>query len=119
MKVLVAILLLLHVNFSMFIAQVDEIDVYDASGHQVEDVNSLIDFLRVTFHKEKTHHNKKDSDDDNARYFHIVKLDRLFYQPFFEVLKTGDTTGLHNYPQLAESKPSAVFSETQSPPPKA
>ena len=117
MKLVVAILLLLHINFSMFVAQVDEIDVYDASGRQVEDVNSLVDFIRISFQKHREH-NKKDSDDDNARYFHVVKLGQLFYQPYFNSIETNDNNGLDDYPPSVEPKITSVFSEIQSPPPK-
>jgi hypothetical protein len=102
----------------MFIAQVDEIDVYDASGHQVEDVNTLIDLLRVTFQKQKDPHHRKDTDDDNARYFHVVRLGHLFNQPFFNVIESKECNGLINFPQLPEPKIASIYSEIQSPPPK-
>jgi hypothetical protein len=38
----------------------------------VKTVNSLADYLASTFHVK--HKPVKDSDDDNARYFHVVKL---------------------------------------------
>ncbi|MGZ3837123.1 MAG: hypothetical protein ACXVMS_10920 [Flavisolibacter sp.] len=102
----------------MFIPQVDETDVYDASGRQIEDVNSLVDFIHVSLHPRKNHH-KPDTDDDNARYFHAAKLGHYFYQPFFAVIDKDENNGLDQYPPLHVSRPGSVFAEIQSPPPKA
>ncbi len=118
MKLLVTILVLLHMNFSMFIPQVNEIDVFDANGQQMEDVNSLVDLINATLHAHKKQPSKKDSDDDNARYFHAAKLGPFFYQPFFSLVKTTEYHS-SNYPNLAAPSVAPVFYEIQSPPPKA
>jgi type III secretory pathway component EscR len=118
MKLLAAILVLLHMNFSMFIPQVDEVDIYDANGCQTEDVNSLVDFISVSLHPQKKHH-KKDTDDDNARYFHSAKLGRFFYQPVFSTVKAHENVKANHYSPLAEPKLSTVFYDIQSPPPKS
>lgn len=57
----------------MFIAQVDEVDAYDSEGHRVNDINTLAQYISDVLlnHKNKS---RPDEDDDNARYFHIVKL---------------------------------------------
>lgn len=103
----------------MFIPQVDEIDVYDASGRQLEDVNSLVDFIHVSLHPQKKHH-KKDTDDDNARYFHAVKIyENFFRQQIVEIKKP--TLRLKNkliYPPYLEQKPKSMCFEIQSPPPE-
>ena len=57
----------------MFIAQVDESDVFDRTGQQKEDINSLVQYVDVIILKHN--HHTKDSDDDNARYFHAAKFD--------------------------------------------
>jgi len=48
MKIIAFIVLVSHINFSMFIAQIDEVDVFDKNGQQREDVNSLIEYLANT-----------------------------------------------------------------------
>jgi hypothetical protein len=103
----------------MFIPQVDELDTFDSNGQQAEDVNSLIDLVHVHLLPNKNRHHNKDSDDDNARYFHAARIGHSFYQPFFSILKAEYWSACTNYPQPAASKLSSVFSEIQSPPPKA
>src|SRR5438270_1452483 len=66
------ILLMLHINCSMFIAQVDEVDVFDKCGKQVEDINSLVQYFANVLHVHRK--SVKDGDDDNARYFHLEKI---------------------------------------------
>jgi hypothetical protein len=39
-KLLAFILLLSHMNTSMFLPQVPEDDIYDGNGNQVDDINS-------------------------------------------------------------------------------
>jgi len=114
-QALALILLLSHVNFAMFIAQVDEVDMVDHNGRQQEDINSLIQYIGQVFHI--THKPLKDSDDDNARYFHASKFeDYAFCQGgilkkcFFVVTK---------FPPGIEEKINSIYLDIQGPPPKA
>lgn len=119
MRVLAFILLLLHVNFSMFIAQTDEKDIYDQNSQQVQDINSLTEYLQQTFshHKEKKH--PKDSDDDNARYFHALKPHYFLMQPVTIIKKEPATHSYRSIPLTDDALLSAGFYDIQSPPPKA
>lgn len=65
--------LTMHVNVTMFIAQVDEVDTYDARGKRQNDINTLGEYI----HDILLHHNKKsrpDEDDDTARFCQIVTM---------------------------------------------
>ena len=116
MKIIAFIVLLSHLNFSMFIAQIDEVDVFDKSGQQREDVNSLVEYLANTFHIK--HKPFKDSDDDNARYFHAVKLPNcIIPQP---IVAKEDNLNLSDksFPLYIEQKLISFSLDVQGPPPK-
>ncbi len=119
MKPFAFILLLLHINFSMFIAQVDETDTYDASGQQMTDINSLSDWLQASLSSHKPVKHKSDSDDDNARYFHALKPHH-FFSPYFLLVKKAAVPNTTAFaPALNDNQLLAGFFDIQSPPPKA
>lgn len=119
MRFFAFILLLLHINFSMFIAQIDEEDIYDATFQQVQDINSLSDYLQQTFSHHKGNHKKKDSDDDNARYFHCLKPHFFLVQPAAIIKKESSLLLYKTLPLLDETALSSGFLNILSPPPKA
>ncbi len=72
-KVLAFVVLLSHINFGMFIPQVDELDMYDGNGQQMDDINSLFEYLDYVVIGNKDD-SPQDEDDDTARYFSMAKL---------------------------------------------
>lgn len=118
MRFIIFVILLLHVNYSMFIAQVDEVDVYDKNGAQVEDVNSLVEYVDVILFG-KEHRHKADDDDDCARFFHSIKVDYFFNQ---QVCVTKNISPVFGHKQLfpvyESGKPSSAYTEIQTPPPE-
>jgi len=115
-NLLAFILLLAHVNFSMFIAQVDEVDAYDKTGQQKEDVNSLVQYLADALHIK--HKPLKDSDDDNARYFHASKFDDYNFSLLGVIRKEFFSTPI-KFPPYFVKPASSIFLDIQAPPPKA
>ena len=111
------ILLLAHVNFSMFIAQLDEEDAYDRNGQQKEDVNSLVQFIAESFHIK--HRPLKDSDDDNARYFHASKFDEYNFSLLAVIKKEYFFTGKTKFPPYIEKLTNSIIPDIQGPPPKS
>jgi|SRR5215469_1590837 len=101
----------------MFIAQLDETDVYDKSGQQMEDVNSLVQFLANTFHIK--HKPLKDSDDDNARYFHASKFEDFSFSQLGIIKKDFFSTDKIKFPTYSEKPDNSIFLDIQGPPPKA
>lgn len=78
MKRLLALLVLLsHMNTSMFMPQVQEQDIYDASGKKIDDINSVIEYIGVTLGID---HTADDEDDDTGQYFHVIKA-APYYSP--------------------------------------
>ena len=117
MKILAFLVLLSHINFSMFIAQVDEIDVFDKGGQQRDDVNCLVEFLANTFHIK--HKPLKDSDDDNARYFHMVKLPNYTLPQVIVSKENNFNFSKRIFSVFIEKKITSVSLDIQGPPPKA
>lgn len=104
----------------MFIAQVDEQDVCEARGRQVQDIDSLTDWLQQSLAKEKQkgHHNEK-KDDGNARFFHLLKPHHFFSPSFVLIKKTAVSVNKAYAPAADDSRRPAGFFSVQSPPPKA
>ena len=100
----------------MFIAQIDEVDTFDKNGQQMEDINSLVQYLAQICHIK--HKPIKDSDDDNARYFHMEKVNYSITGLQFEIQKSGNQlTQKVIYPPFVEHKLSSIFMDIYSPPP--
>ncbi|MER3470127.1 MAG: hypothetical protein C4330_02055 [Chitinophagaceae bacterium] len=119
MRFFLFVILLLHVNYTMFIAQVDEIDLYDAKGQQIEDINSLTEYVDVVLFGNK-HKHKADDDDDCARFFHSIKIDYFFKQQLVATKNVDKEIGAKKvYPVYSIGKPSSAYTEIQTPPPEA
>ena len=117
-QVLAFILLLSHVNFAMFIAQVDEIDIMDKNGQQQEDINSLVQYVGQIFHIK--HKPLKDTDDDNARYFQGGAMQLYDFQQY-RVKPSGELAvkSKAEYSLFKENKWRSPVLEITSPPPKS
>jgi hypothetical protein len=118
-KVLAFLVLLSHMNYAMFIPQLDEVDAYDANGNQVDDINSLTEYIDqiVLGNKDDT---PEDEDDDNGFYLNIVKVDQYCFQQFVIELDAAVEIRQNKtkYPPRLENKLPAIFFEIQSPPPE-
>lgn len=67
-RLLAVLMLIVHVNVTMFIPVVEDVDIYDTSGQQVSDINTLFQLIEEVF-LGQTHHSDTDQDDDQAHYF--------------------------------------------------
>lgn len=61
----------------MFFPQVEEKGNYDANGVEIDDVNSVSEYISIAL---GYGHNK---DGDNGMSFHIVKASSNYFQPVF------------------------------------
>jgi len=78
-KALAFLVLLVHMNTSMLLPQMPELDIYDASGEKQDDINSVVEYIRSAFGYDNT---SDDEDDDNGQTFHIAKtFGYYFVQP--------------------------------------
>lgn len=116
-KLLAFILLLSHMNTSMLLPQAPEDDVYDKNGNQVDDINSIVEFVMV--HLGIDHH-ADDEDNDQGQNFHIVKIFDYCFQPVFSNIKTYDFTinKQSMFGEFKEDKIAYVSFDIIIPPPK-
>lgn len=114
-----ALLLISHINVAMFIAQVDEVDVFDAKGRPINDINTLSEYIHdVLLHKPNKP--RQDEDDDNARYFQASSSPLYdFHQ--FKVKISPDHSAVEKkeYSLFKENKWFSPVLEISVPPPKA
>ncbi len=105
-------------NTSMFLPQVAEDDQYDANGQQIDDVNSVVEFICVELGIDKT---ADDEDDDSGQNFHLVKEAEYFYQPQFICIDEEKfaQTKQKNFADFLIPQPDLVNVEIITPPPKA
>jgi hypothetical protein len=118
-KPLAFLLLISHINFFMFIAQVDEVDAYASDGSRISDINSVAEYINdiVLHHPNKT---RNDEDDDNARYFHLVKLADYSFnnQVILSGSKTVEAEREKTFPCMDEQDLHSVFYDVVTPPPR-
>ncbi|MGZ3847161.1 MAG: hypothetical protein ACXVLT_09290 [Flavisolibacter sp.] len=120
MKKLLAILILLyHVNFFMFIPQLDEVDQYDSKGMPIDDINSLTGYIDQTILGHK-HSSPQDEDDDNARYFQLIDVNGYnFQQQIIESIQGHFIpANKTRYPSTIEKKICTVHRDITTPPPR-
>jgi hypothetical protein len=98
-KILAIILLLNHLNTSMFIPQMAEVDTYDRFGNQVDDVNTLVEYIdqEIMGHHDST---PEDEDDDSGQPYHIIKIADYSWHPYVVTIQTKVTTS---------DKPAKIF----------
>ena len=89
-KILATILLLNHLNTSMFIPQMAEVDSYDSFGTQVDDINTLVEYIdqQVLGHYDNT---PEDEDDDSGQPYHIIKMVDYVWHPYVPAVQTKIT----------------------------
>jgi hypothetical protein len=119
-KVFAFLLLVSHMNTSMFLPQVTEQDAYDSTGRQINDINSVLEFVEDEILGHDT--TPCDEDDDNGQNFHMVKLVDYSYQPFFTEIQTKIAVREEPapaFPSFNENKTEQGYADILLPPPKA
>ena len=103
-------------NTSMFLPQIQEDDIYDASGQQVDDINSVVELINVELGYDKT---ADDEDDDSAQNFHLVKLPEYSFQQQSVLIERTDFKEINSNTFSEYKMPSIkfVFNDILTPPP--
>lgn len=110
------LLLVSHMNTSMFLPQVPEDDIYDANGNQVDDINSVFEYVMV---KLGLDHHADDEDDDSGQNLHIVAGFQYTFQPFFtEIIKEYSENKTNSFGEYSQAKIPSVSYDIIVPPPK-
>jgi len=116
-KVLAFFVLLSHMNTSLLLPQVPEVDIYDSNGNQIDDINSVFEFVMV---KLGFDHHAEDEDNDSGQNFHLVKCVEYCFRPEFIRLKKADTffTKTAFFGQYKKDKITRISFDVIIPPPK-
>ncbi len=104
----------------MFIPVMDEIDIFDAHGNQICDINTLTEFIDqiVMGHKPASH---PDEDDDQAHFFNVIKFQGFFINQVVIVSTKKDLFAWAEKPVYTTYKDKKLLSLEQDiliPPPK-
>jgi len=119
-KILAFILLLNHLNTSMFIPQMAEVDRYDSNGTQIDDVNTLVEYIDqvVLGNYDPT---PEDEDDDTEQPYHITKIIDYCWHPYVAEVHTKVTSNTEPakvFTGYIEHKPAPGFLHILIQPPK-
>jgi hypothetical protein len=111
------VILLCHINASMFLPQVAEEDVYDTHGRQVDDVNTVIEYVQVALGYD---HHADDEDDDNGQNFHLVKSFEYKFQQAVAITLTRNFCALKPtvFVQSNATSFPTTISDVSTPPPE-
>lgn len=119
-KVVAFILLLCHMNTSMFLPQVAESDRFDSSGQQIDDINSVVEYVDqiILGHRDRT---PEDEDNDDGQNFTLATNINYYVDQPFVVLEHPEfeKAGKRNFFEYSVPKISFVSYDIVVPPPKA
>lgn len=103
-------------NTSMFLPQVQEQDSFDSSGQQADDINSIVELIRVDLGFDKT---PDDEDDDSGQNFHIVKIPEYSFQQQSILIERNDFIKIKGHQFAVYKTPAvkAVSYDILTPPP--
>lgn len=117
-RLLAFILLLSHMNTSMFFPQVPEQDVYDNKGNQLDNITSIVEWVRV---KTGLDHTADNENGNRAQNLHQVKDFQYTFDPasFTKNIFTCFKLVNVKYTEYPNSKIPSVSYDILVPPPKA
>ncbi len=117
-RFLAFILLLSHMNTSMFFPQVPEQNVYDSKGNQLDNITSIVEWVRV---KTGLDHTADNENGDRAQNLHQVKDCQCIFDPTSFAKNISCCYRLVNlhYSEYNNSKIPSVSYDIIIPPPKA
>lgn len=117
MKRLLAFLLLIsHMNTSMFLPQVPQHDVFDEHGNQIDDINSVVEYVMVTLGLDDV---ADDEDNDSGQNFNVVTITPCIIPPNSTLLNKPIVVNNDiNYSLTSHSAISLMAIDVIVPPPK-
>ncbi|MEO8720780.1 MAG: hypothetical protein ABI297_09525 [Ginsengibacter sp.] len=116
-RLLALILLVSHMNTSLFLPQAPEVDVYDVNGNQLDDVTSIIELIRVQLGYD---HHADDENNDSGQNFHVVNFYEYRFQTFYTEIKKEPRINIQDgFYDRNESKIPSISYDILVPPPKA
>ncbi len=119
-KLVIFIVVLVHVNGSMFLPQTAEQDIFNSQGQQEKDIDTVVEYIDevVMNNHEK---NPVDKDNDQGQNFHLVKIVDYYFAPDFTPVKNKflKTAARQPFALFSEKKIHMVTLDIPAPPPKA
>jgi hypothetical protein len=114
------IVLLVHINGSMFLPQVAEQDIFNAQGQQQKDINTVIEYIDEVI-LDKHDKNPIDTDNDQGQNFHLVKIVDYYFEIDFTAIKHNPVvaSAKKRFGHFPEKKLYPVTLDILAPPPKA
>ena len=101
---------------SMFLPQVPQHDLFDEHGNQVDDINSVVEYVMVTLGLDET---ADDEDNDNGQNFNIVTITPCIIPPNSTLLNKPPVVNNDiNYSWISHSAISLMSYDIIIPPPK-
>jgi hypothetical protein len=121
LKTIAYILLFIHISTSMFIPVVDEKDVYDACGRQIDDINTIFEYVDqvILGNVDVT---AEDEDDDQPHYFTGTFAISYYISCQEQTIPFNEPTTKElavAYPLMPVQKTSSVAYDILTPPPEA
>jgi hypothetical protein len=119
-KFLIFLVMLVHINGSMFLPQAAEVDVYNAQGQQEDDINTVIEYVEENV-LDNHQTNPADEDNDQGQNFHLVKIVDYYFELDINSFKHKPVilTAKSKFCHLPEEAISLVTLEILAPPPTA
>ena len=116
-KTLAFLVLLSHMNTSMFLPQSPEQDAYDASGRQLDDINSVVEYIQVSLGGDVS---SDDEDDDNGQTFHLVKASNYYFTQHYSIVQSKKTAvrNPRDFVEYRSGKIRTISIEIITPPPE-
>ncbi len=102
----------------MFLPQVQENDVYTKDGQQVDDINSVLEFIAVQLGVDKT---PDDEDDDSGQNFHLVKAFDYNFEQQYILIEREDFVPVqkHTFSEYKTAKLQLLVYDILTPPPES
>jgi hypothetical protein len=119
-RVFAFILLVSHINTSMFLPQMTEEDVFNSNGTRVDDINSVVEYIdQVIVGREDD--TPEDEDDDNSQNFTIITVANYFFQQPSVVMEHPGLITLAGptYSDCADPELTSISFDILTPPPEA
>ena len=105
-------------NTSMFLPQVPEDDVFDKSGRQIDDINSVVEWVATALGYD---HTSDDEDDDSGQNFHLVKSYEYNFRQAYTIITIEHSNEIKK-PDYSNRKTvyrEDIYREIITPPPEA
>ncbi len=113
------IVVLCHINFTMFLPIMEEHDVYAANGVMVDEINSVYEYIDEVLLGDKDD-TPEDEDDDEPDFYQLVRSEIYYFQELTIVLKPflGDSMNKIMYPNYTQDMLLSLSYDIVAPPPE-